>query len=304
MYLKLVGYKLLLLLAAPWSWAGDLLSADAVPLQEKNAAPQLVKYVGNNSSIREDYYLALIETALRLTESDYGSYRVVYSQEPLAAERKHELLVTGEKLNIDRLVGFPVNDGPRRGLLRVDVPILKGFMGYRILLIRSENQTRFSSINTLVDLRYLSMGFGKGWEGHVYKYNGFSVVETLNLSIMLKMLAGKRFAFIPLSAIEIEDKYDIDGVPVDYLVPEKSLLVYMPLPVYFYVSPTEPVLAERLTKGLRQLTASGELEQIFIAHFGERLKRLKLAQRTIIELKNPDDDGRLGKPDHKILGHF
>lgn len=301
MYLRFVAYRLLvLLLVAPWSWADEPLVVSPV----KSAAPQLVKYVGNNSSVREDYYLALIEAALHLTESDYGPYRIVYSQESLASERKHELLVSGEKLNVDRLVGFPANNGPRQGLLRVDVPILKDFMGYRILLIRKENQTRFSSISRLADLRYLPMGFGKGWEGHVYKHNGFSVVETINLSIMLKMLAGKRFAFVPLSAIEIEDKYEIDGMPVDYLVPESSLLVYMPLPVYFYVSPAEPVLAERLTKGLRQLTASGELDRIFNTHFGARLKRLHLAQRTIIELKNPDDDGSLGKPNHHQLNAY
>lgn len=300
MYLLVRCKLLLLLLAAFGSWA----EGNAVPGQSTPAAPQLVKYVGNNSAIREDYYLVLITAALRVTESDYGPYRLVYSQETLASERKHELLISGEKLNIDRLVGFPVQDGPRQGLLRVDVPILNGIMGYRILLIRKENQTRFSSIDTLADLRYLPMGFGKGWEGHVYKYNGFSVIETINLSIMLKMLAGKRYAFVPLSAIEIDDAYEIDGMAVDYLVPEKSLLLYMPLPVYFYVSPAEPVLAERLAKGLRELKASGEMDRIFSEHFGERLKRLNLAQRKIIELENPDDDGSLGKPNHQQLSAF
>lgn len=300
MYLLIRCRLLLLLLAAFGGWA----EGGAAPVRSTPAEPQLVKYLGNNSSIREDYYLVLITAALRVTESDYGPYRLVYSQEALASERKHELLISGEKLNIDRLVGFPVQGGPRQGLLRVDVPILNGIMGYRILLIRKENQTRFSSIDTLADLRYLPMGFGKGWEGHVYKYNGFSVIETINLSIMLKMLAGKRYAFVPLSAIEIDDAYEIDGMAVDYLVPEKSLLLYMPLPVYFYVSPTEPVLAERLTKGLRELKASGEMDRIFSEHFGERLKRLNLAQRTIIELENPDDDGSLGKPNHQQLNAF
>lgn len=177
-------------------------------------------------------------------------------------------------------------------------------MGYRILLIRAENQTRFSAISTLEELRYLPMGFGKRWEGHVYKYNGFTVAETTNVEMMLKMLAGKRYAFIPLSVIEIEDSYEIGGVKVDALVPEKTLLIYMPLPVYFYVSPTEPVLAERLTKGLRALKASGEIDNIFAEHFSNRLQRLNLSQRKIIELGNPDNDGSLGLPDHRILQRF
>lgn len=269
-----------------------------------NAGQELVKYIGNNHAINEDYYLDLIEAALKKTEAEFGPYKIEYTQQALSSERKHELLVVGEQLNIDRLVGFPSNDGPRQGLLRVDVPLLNGLMGYRILLIRAENQARFSSITRLEELRHFSMGFGKGWEGHVYRHNGFFVVETLHLEMMLKMLAGKRSQFVPLSVIEIDDEYQIDGQTVSYLVPEKSLLIYMPLPVYFYVSPTEPALAERLTRGLMLLRASGEMDQILKAHFGARLQRLNLSQRNIIELTNPDDDGSHPDKNHEVLNLF
>lgn len=265
----------------------------------------LVKYLGNNTaSISEDYYLAVIEAALKATEPAYGPYQLVFIQEQLTSERKHELLVTGEKVNIDRLVGFPNQKGAREGLIRIGLPVLNGFMGYRILLIRKEDQVRFSSIKTLEELRRLSMGFGKGWEGHVYKHNGFSVAEPLNMTMLLKMLAGKRYFFVPLSVIEIDDRYEIDGKPVENLVPEQSLLIYMPLPVYFYVSPEQPLLADRLTVGLTYLKETGALDAIFEAHFAERLKRLHLSGRTLITLSNPDDDGSLGVMDHNLLKSF
>lgn len=281
-----LGCALVLLCCVP-GWAG--------------AGEAVVKYIGNNHAIKESYYLALIEAALKKTESDFGPYKIEYSLQTLSSERKHELLVAGEQLNIDRLVGFPSDEGPRQGLLRVDVPLLNGLMGYRILLIRAENQARFSSITSLEELRHLSMGFGKGWEGHVYRHNGFFVVETLHLDMMLKMLAGKRYQFVPLSVIEIDDEYQIAGQAVNYLVPEKSLLIYMPLPVYFYVSPTEPQLAERLTKGLELLRASGEMDQMLKQYFGARLQRLNLSQRKIIELTNPDDDGSHPDKNHNVL---
>lgn len=266
--------------------------------------PLLVKYLGNNTSINEDYYLAVITAALKATEPSHGPFKLMYAQEQISSERKHDLLILGDKINVDRLVGFPTLDGPRKGLIRVGTPILNGFMGYRILLIRTENQTRFSAIKTLDELRKLSMGFGKGWEGHVYKYNGFSVAEALTMPMLLKMLAGKRYYFVPLSAIEIDDTYEIDGVQVSSIAPEKSLLIYMPLPVYFYVSPSEPELADRLTLGLNYLKASGQMEKIFHEYFGERLKRLNLSSRRLIELENPDDDGSLGAPDHEQLKQF
>lgn len=259
--------------------------------------PMQVKYLGNNVSlISEDYYLAVIKAALAATESTHGSYQLIFTQEPLSSERKHELLVTGEKVNVDRLVGFPNQKGAREGLIRVTVPLLNGFMGYRILLIRKEDQPRFQSIKTLEDLTRLPMGFGKGWEGHVYKYNGFTVAEPLTMDSLLKMLAGKRYFFVPLSAIEIDDHYEIEGTKVDNLVPEQSLLLYMPMPVYFYVSPEYPELAERLTLGMERARANGQMDAIFDAHFGARLKRLGMAKRTLIELSNPDDDGSSESP--------
>ena len=264
--------------------------------------PLLVKYLGNNTSlVSEDYYLALINAALKVTEPTHGAYRFVFTQESLNSERKHELLVDGEKINVDRLVGFPNQKGAREGLLRVPVPLLNGLMGYRILLIRSEDQPRFSKVKTLKQLTDFSMGFGRGWEGHVYRHNGFTVAEPPTMESLLKMLAGKRYSFVPLSVIEIDDHYTIDGAEVDNLVPEQSLLIYMPMPVYFYVSPAYPMLAERLSLGLEQLAANGQQRVIFDAHFGARLDRLNLSKRKLIELTNPDDDGSLGKPDHTRL---
>lgn len=269
------------------------------------AEPLLVKYLGNNTeSISEDYYLAIIDAALKATEHAYGPYELVFTQEQLTSERKHDLLVVGDKVNIDRLVGFPAQKGPRKGLIRIGLPVLNGFMGYRILLIRKEDQERFSGIKSLEELSRLPMGFGKGWEGYVYKHNGFSVSEPLNMTMLLKMLAGKRYFFVPLSVIEIDDHYEIDGNPVENLVPEQTLLIYMPLPVYFYVSPNQPLLADRLTQGLKYLKEKGELDAIFKSHFSERLKRLHLSRRTLITLSNPDDDGSLGVVDHNLLMSF
>ena len=269
------------------------------------ADPLLVKYLGNNTaSISEDYYLTMIEAALIATEPSHGAFELIFTREQISSERKHELLVMGDKVNVDRLVGFPNQKGPREGLIRIAEPVLHGFMGYRILLIREEDQPLYQRIDTLEQLRKLPMGFGKGWEGHVYRYNGFSVAEPLNMTMLLKMLAGKRYAFVPLSVIEIDDHYEIDGTQVDALVPEKNLLLYMPLPVYFYVSPTQPLLAARLNLGLKKLKESGQMGVIFKQHFGDRLKRLNLPKRTMIELSNPDDDGTLGEPNHNILRGF
>jgi hypothetical protein len=264
--------------------------------------PQVVRYLGNNTtSVSESYYLSVIERALTLTEVAYGPYRVDFVQEELTSERKHELLIVGKRVNIDRLIGFPTHKGLRRGLLQIKVPLLMGFMGYRIPLIRREHQYLFEEVNNIADLRHIPMGLGKGWEGNVYKANNFSITEPTTMTSLLKMLTGKRYFYVPLGAVEIEDRYEIDGRLVPELVPEKTLLIHMQLPMYFYVSPREPVLARRLEEGMQLMQLDGSLLDIFKVHFGARLARLGLSGRKLIEVPNPDDDGSVGVVDHRLL---
>ncbi len=264
-------------------------------------AEDRVKYLGNSPGFDESYYLKLIDAALMATQDEYGDYKIQFVQEEISSNRKHELLVVGERVNIDRLVGFPKKIGVRNGMLLVDAPILNGFMGYRIPLILEENQPLFDKVNTLDDLRKIPMGLGRGWEGYIYEHNQISVYETTGSSVLFKMLIGKRYVYVPLAAIEIEGTYHIDQKPIKNLVPEKHLLLHMNLPVYFYVSPSAPVLAERLTKGLKIIQKDGKADAIFNFYFESKLKLLNLSARKVIELANPEDDGSLGPVDHSIL---
>lgn len=263
-----------------------------------------VKYIGNNHQVSEQYYLALIAAALETTRASHGPYHINFSEQTLTSERKHELLIAGDALNIDRLVGFPVAQGPRLKLLRIDQPILQGAMGYRVLLIHKDNQALFDKIYALNELRQLSMGFGRGWEGHVYTHNQFPVTESLNMTSLLKMLAAQRYMFVPLSIIEIEDNYLLDGERAKNLAIEKNLLLYMPLPVYFYVSPNAPELAERLQSGLQTLSKSGAMDDLFRQHFGSRLQRLNLSKRRLIKLQNPDQSSDYPEQHHQWLGNY
>jgi hypothetical protein len=267
-------------------------------------AEVVAKYVGNNLGLDETYYLELIECALRATESRYGAYKVEYSQAAISSERKRELLIAGERLNVDRLVGFHSPTGPRSALLFVNIPLLRNFMSYRIPLIRGENQARFDQVKNLDDLRKIPMGLGKGWEGYIYQRNGFNLSEPVNFESLLKMLAGGRYDFVPLSAIEIEDKYKINQQVIDQLAPEKHLLIYSPLPNYFYVSPQAPELAMRLRIGLKQMQNDGSMDRIFEKHFGERLRKLHLSQRQLIEIPNPEDDGSLKHDVRKSIQNY
>jgi len=64
-------------------------------------------------------------------------------------------------------------------LLPIRFPLRKGLLGWRIFLIRKDDQPRFSNVQSLDDLRQFSVGQGQGGQGwsdvEILKYNGFDV---------------------------------------------------------------------------------------------------------------------------------
>lgn len=267
------------------------------------AAPLVAKYIGNNSGLWDSYYLELIEKALKNTESE-GAYRIESAEESLSTVRKWELLVKGERINIDRLTGFSSKKNQQSGLIRVNVPLMRGLHGFRILLIHKELQAQFDKVNLIEDLRRFTFGFGRGWEGYIYQKEGFKLIEAQDMASLLKMLAAKRFDFIPLAATEIEDSYNIDKNLLNTLVAEKHLLIYMPMPIFFYVSEQNPVLAKRVERGLLAMEASGEMKSVFDKYFAERLRKLNLSSRVIIEIPNFENDGKTEKMNINFLKEY
>jgi hypothetical protein len=305
--LRMQGFFLLSPFIALWMFIVLLMFTLLLPCittQVLAAEPMVVKYINANPGVKEEYFLELIKRALQTTEASDGPYRVNYSEELLSAMANNEMLRAGEKLNVTRLTGFDRKDHPGKGSLKVNVPLLRGFLGYRIPLIRKESQVSFAAINALEDLRKIPLGLGRGWEGYIYKQNGFLLTESLNMTILLKMLVAGRFDFVPLGATEIADDYQVEGQAVDSLIPEKHLLLYMPMPIFFYVSAKNPALAQRLYAGLKKMEANGDMKNIFNNHFAARLKKLSLSRRTIITIPNPEDDGSQGAMNFSILNEY
>ena len=48
-------------------------------------------------------------------------------------------------------------------MLPVRIPLLKGLLGHRVFLIRSEDQHRFDTVKTLEDLKKFKAGMGSLW---------------------------------------------------------------------------------------------------------------------------------------------
>lgn len=260
-----------------------------------------VKYISNTPNSKETYVLALLEAALKRTIDSHGPFLLDFRETDFSADRKLHLLVEGEQVNVAWLP-LDANPSPRSKLLQVPIPILRGLLGYRIAIIRTNAPDIMRNVNTLDDLKALRLGQGKGWaDNTIYAHNGIPVIESLNKYTLLRMLSGGRYDLVPLGITEVHEGYTLDDGGADNLMADPHVLIYYPFPAYFYVSQHSPQLAERLTHGLQQMVDDGSLIQLFNAHFSDHLAKLNLPGRQLIKLHHTYFEASLDRVDPRLL---
>lgn len=170
------------------------------------------------------------------------------------------------------------------------IPVDKGLAGYRVMLIRKEDIPLFATIRTLDELRQFSFGLGLGWSGvDMLKNSGFKVITGSSYDGLFAMLLHQRFDAFARGAVEILDEYDARNKIMPDLYIEPNIILYYPLPMYFWVVKTDngKQLAVRVEKGMWMMINDGRYDRIVEEYQGEKIARLKLNQRNIFTINNP-----------------
>lgn len=172
-------------------------------------------------------------------------------------------------------------------LLPVRLPMDRGLMGWRLLLIRRGDAERFAGIRSLDALRRMTAGQLYDWpDTAILRANGLTVGTTSVYDSLFTMLARGRVDYFPRSVVEIQDEMRQFGAANDLMIAPGLMLRY-PAANYFFVSRQNPQLAADLQRGLEKALEDGSLGVLFTSTFRQRLKPLRLAERREIALKNP-----------------
>jgi ABC-type amino acid transport substrate-binding protein len=189
----------------------------------------------------------------------------------------------------------------------VNIAIDKGILGYRVLLIRKQDQARFDRVESLEDLKRVTIGQGAGWKDvDILATNGLQVITGPNYEGLFEMLIKRRFDAFSRSVDEIGSEFDERKAALPDLAIEKHLLLHYPIPRYFWFNLGEvgERLAARVEEGLRKLIADGTLDRIFRKHFQTKLEALDLLKRRLIEIRNPYLPSNVSQPDEKLPFDF
>lgn len=229
----------------------------------------------------EAYAKGLLKLALSKIPEKYEWQEPV---ENTSEERVVNLLIDNE---LD-IVWYASTEDLETRLLPVRIPIYRGLLGYRVLMIKKGTQQKFDHARTLEDLKKFSLGQGLFWaDSQVLASNGLNVVKVLKYEGLFHMLDGDRFDAFPRGVHEPWS--EMERYPKLALDVEQNLLLAYTNPFYFFVNKSKPELAQDIERGLRIAIEDGSFNEYFLNDptVKDVINKANLRERTVIRLHNP-----------------
>lgn len=265
------------------------LGAFAAPAQSSStaAATPIKLWNGNKTESRQQYEREILEAALKATSATHGNYQL--------QEDKTDFPLAADEASVFRSKGFDIfgtvagnTKLANEKKILIPLPLMKGLLGYRIVIIRATDKEKFAAITSAQQLQQLRLGIPSTWaDAELFRQNGYKVEEKGSFDDLFTRLENNEFDYVSFGANEVAGVFAQRAAQSGKLIVDSSLLVYYPFPLVFYVNPNNKALAERVTAGLKIISSNGELDKIFNRYFGAELEALNLSARTKITLKNP-----------------
>ncbi|MBF0240156.1 MAG: transporter substrate-binding domain-containing protein, partial [SAR324 cluster bacterium] len=251
---------------------------------------QVIYPFNASNDTRSVYHLELLKTAMELTHEEFGPYRMRPSKTISSTDQKQQLSAIAQGNNDLNIMLKATSVEMEARLIPVRIPLDRGILGYRFLLIRQQEQKMFSKIQVLAQLQRFSGGQRSSWaDATVLEHNQFKVVTVDHDTNLFQMLDEGKFDFISRGITEAWWEQEQHKIQWPNLQVEDSILLHYPYARYFWFSPNEhgKALARRVEKGLETMIQNGAFNRIFFKYYKESLQQANLVQRDIFEMENP-----------------
>ena len=230
------------------------------------------------------YRWKLLELALARTQSDAGALRLTPYAEDITQNRGMLLLESGA---ID-VIALGTNQDREKKLLPIKIDILRGIVGFRLLVIRARDQARIAQMDDRTLRTQLVFGLNSQWADlPILRANDFAVQTSSSHENLFGMLAAGRFDAFPRGLNEARRELDARRQRYPQLALETSKALFFPYPVYFWVKRDNAALARRIERGLSLALADGSFRRLFESYHAAEIAALKQEKRHVIRLDNP-----------------
>ena len=230
----------------------------------------------------DEYPIKLLALALDQTGV---SYQLIPSDNFLSKGKALDRLQDNREINI---VWGMTNVQREKDLLPIRIPIFKGLIGWRLLLIRKDMAERFTYIQQFEHLVKLSPLQGRDWpDTKILQSNGFDVITERNQTSLMKMLGRAQGDFFPRSIIEVWEELERSKVANEIQIQiQPSLGIRYPAAIYFFVNKKSVPLANLIETGLEKAIENGTYEALFVESYKTYIEKAQIENRTFYPLEN------------------
>lgn len=265
---------------------GLLISSVSVSAQQYDTGACIIKYPSRQSDkdTRNDYPVELLTAALKATEKEYGACKLV-GVGPMNQKRAIKSVIDNK---ID-IAWVPATANNNKVLSPIKVPLRKGLLGWRLLLVNESDLSKFSEVDTLAELSEFKTGFGADWQDlPVMQKNFDSVVLSNTYEQLFKLLHKKRFEFFSRGLHEAWDEIEYHKADdYQFAVLDHIMLRYKAVDL-FYVNKQNKQLQKRLSKGMNKIIINGTFNDLFYSYYSYFIDTANINLKTVIELENPN----------------
>lgn len=250
------------------------------------ASDPLTVYYNTNNGI--DAEKTFTYQVLKLALSKSGKpYVLRPSTLPKATEQRAiEAIANGERVDVAWLGATQTADNK---LWPVRIPIERGLLGYRLMLIDRSRQAQFDQVRSLSDLRKFYALQGGGWPDVDILRNAGIKVLTGDYRNLFKMLSRGRGDFLPVAVYEAFDAQADHTADAPNLEVEETLVLHYRFTSMYYVRKSNKTLHDDIYNGLLAAYRDGSYQALFNSNAAIQsgLKLGDLKHRRVIEIDNP-----------------
>lgn len=229
---------------------------------------------------RVNYYSELL--TLCLTKSGH-TYQAQPTSFHIEQERGLQLIEANRGLEV---IWTFTTSAREEKLMPIRIPIDRGLFGWRLFLIKTNDQVLFNTITTAEQLAKLRAGQGHDWpDTDILQANHFLISGSTTYEGLFDMLARNHIHYFPRSLLEIE--LELNSHPHRGLAIESNLVLHYPTALYFFVNKKNTELAADIEKGLRKAIEDGSFKKLFDHHFSDTIRKSDLTKRKVISINNP-----------------
>lgn len=229
---------------------------------------------------RGHYPIELLKLALAKSGKEYVATPSKYN---LSQWRTLRHLQLDKGIDVMWTLSSPEREAELRP---IRIPIDRGLIGWRLLLIAATDAQTFAQLDSAEQLKTLRAGQGHDWPDYpILRDNGFKVSPSSSYDGLFHMLNRGRIRYFPRSLTEIQHELNAHQ-KMNVAIAPKWVLHY-PAPLYFFVRHNNVPLASAIEAGLEIAIRDGSMRKLFTRHFAEDIASAQLQQRYIVQLDNP-----------------